>query len=118
MVPIVKRRTLLIVPLLVLALAAPAHAAGFAGAESFWSWLLRWVAVTSPADKGPEIDPNGATGQLDKGPVIDPNGIGSATGRGDSGPMIDPLGGGSGSQSTGQLDEGPMIDPLGGGNGG
>lgn len=117
MVPTVKRRTLITVPLLVFALAAPAHAAGFTGAESFWSWLLRWVAVTSPADKGPDIDPNGTAGQLDKGPAIDPlgrNGIGSGTGRADVGPDIDPLGR-NGTQSTaGQGDKGPMIDPDGG----
>ncbi len=104
MVPIVKRRTLLIVPLLVLALAAPAHAAGFAGAESFWSWLLRWVAATSLADKGPAIDPLGG-------------GIGSATGQGDVGPQIDPNGRNGIPPTTGQGDEGPDIDPLGGGNG-
>lgn len=93
----IKRRILLTVPLLTLALAAPApaHAAGFSGAESFWSWLLRWVAVPSPADVGPQIDPNGAAGLLDKGPAIDPdgrNGLRSATGRADVGPQIDPNG--------------------------
>ncbi len=115
-----KRRTRLAVPMFVLALAAaaPSHAAGFAGVNSFWSWLLRWLPVTSPSDIGPAIDPDGRNGsQSDIGPDIDPlgrNGTASATGRSDIGPDFDPDGRKGTAPSTSQGDIGPDIDPLGG----
>ncbi len=115
-----KRRSRLAVPMFVLALAAaaPSHAAGFAGVDSFWSWFLQWLPVTSPFDIGPIIDPNGRNGsQSDIGPMIDPlgrNGTASATGRSDIGPIIDPDGRKGTSSPTGQGDIGPEIDPLGG----
>jgi hypothetical protein len=98
------RRIRLAVPLFVLTLAAaaPADAAGFAGVERFWTWLLRWVPVTGGSDIGPTIDPDGRNGtasgttQGDIGPDIDPNGhngMASGTTQGDIGPIIDPNGG-------------------------
>ncbi|HSN87878.1 MAG TPA: hypothetical protein VL025_14060 [Thermoanaerobaculia bacterium] len=80
------RGLLIAVPavLLLLAPAAPAHAAGSGGLGSLWAWLTSWIGLS------------GATGQGDSGPMIDPfgNPLSGVTGQGDQGPTIDPNGGG------------------------
>lgn len=101
--------------LLLLAPAAPSHAAG-GGLGSLLAWLRLWIgpsATTAHADQGPIIDPNGqptTMAQTDQGPIIDPFGNPKSTAQGGSGPTIDPNGN---PKSTAQGDSGPTIDPDG-----
>lgn len=65
--------------LLLLAPAAPSHAAG-GGLGGLLAWLRLWIGPTA------------TTAQADQGPIIDLNGNPKATAQGDSGPIIDPDG--------------------------
>jgi len=80
-------------PVLALILALgilPLHSTGAGDwdlAGRFWSWFVGvWAA---DGERGPELDPNGTTGDENRGPELDPDGM---TPDEDRGPELDPNG--------------------------